>query len=188
MSFTPIVMSPPATVSVGTVVQGLNASYSPSLGLYTITDPRDVLALLNQGWRITSQQSSGDIFLWSAVAANVNASTTTASLYGTAAVQTPDSGVKYFVPLSFDVVFGSMTTETVTVDVTTTWSDGTTTDIATYTATTNGTTAFTNAQLRAQFGAKDGLSIASVTIKSKSSITSSSATVAINAHGVNKVA
>jgi len=84
-------------------------------------------------------------------------------------------------PMAVDVVFGgTFGTETVTADITVTYSD-TTTATVTKTATAIGTTAFANSDLMSLI--KDGVYINKISVKSKSSIASSTATVTFNHFG-----
>ena len=107
----------------------------------------------------------------------------TLNVYGAAETITPENSARYLEPLSIDIVFSGTGSETVTVKVHAVFSDASTQD-ATFTATSDGTTALTNAQLRSIF--KDGLAIASLAFSVKSSISSSTESVSINSHGSNR--
>jgi len=48
-------LSPPSGVTVSTVMQGRSgASYTPAGGQVTVTDERDLQALVDQGWAVVS--------------------------------------------------------------------------------------------------------------------------------------
>jgi len=173
-------MVPPASFGLGTVYGKGGTLYSANNGVYTITDPGDVAALLIQGWSVVAVKQGGGI--WKAALTGVNPSATLGT-YGTAQNVTPDPGATELIPLSLDIVFGgTFGSETATVQIVSNFSDGTNAS-QTFTATATGTTALTNAQLRSL--CKDGVSISSLAISSKSTIASSAVTVAINAHGEN---
>lgn len=179
MPFTPASMVPPASFKLGTV-QGSATVYTPTNGVYTITDPDDVQSLLVLGWSIAVVKQGGGI--WKCALTGVNPSATL-NVFGAAQNVTPNAGATEIVPLSFDIVFGgTFGSETVTVQFVMNYSDGTTATV-TFTATGTGTTSLTNAQLRSLVA--DGLSISFIAISSKSTINSSTATVAINGHGEN---
>jgi len=106
----------------------------------------------------------------------------TVDTYGTAVDTLPVTGYVSLIPQAIDVVFGgTFGAETVTADITVTYSDATTA-IVTKTATAIGTTAFTNTDLMALI--KDGVYINKISVKSKSSIASSTATVTFNHFGI----
>lgn len=105
----------------------------------------------------------------------------TASTYGTAVNLTPATGYSSLVPSAIDVVFGgTFGAETVTANVTVTYSDATTASV-TKTATATGTNSFTNSDLMTLM--KDGVYINKIAVESESSIASSAATVTFNHAG-----
>ena len=105
----------------------------------------------------------------------------TTDIFGTGVDLLPITGYLALNPLAFNVVFGgTFGAETVTADITFTFSD-TTTATVTKTATTIGTTSLTGIDLMEL--AKDGVYINKITVKSKSSIAITTATVSFNHYG-----
>jgi hypothetical protein len=101
---------------------------------------------------------------------------------GTVVDTAPVTGYVSLIPQAIDVVFGgTFGTETVTADITVTFSDATTA-IVTKTATATGTTSLTNTDLMTL--AKDGVFINKISVKSKSSIADSTATATFNHYGI----
>jgi len=105
----------------------------------------------------------------------------TADTFGTAIDLIPATGYISLVPQLFDVVFGgTFGTETVTVEITVTFSDATTATV-TKTATAIGNGTLTSSELMALI--KDDVYINKISVKSKSSIASSTATTSLNHFG-----
>lgn len=176
-----VIMRPPYGAEAGTI-QGKAANYTPNAdGTYTIPSYSEALALMGAGWKVEEEGSQAEDFVLSALAVAVGQ---TGGTYGAATAWGPDTGNASMIPLSLDIVFGgTFGSETVTVKFVVTYDDGTTTTIQSDTATGTGTTSYTNAKLRAFF--KDNRSITSIAVSAKSTISSSTATVALNAHGRN---
>ena len=106
----------------------------------------------------------------------------TAATNGTVVDLIPATNYSALNPMAVDVVFGgTFGTETVTADITVIYSDATTATI-TKTATAVGTTSLTGTDLMTL--AKDGVYINKISVKSKSSIASSTATVTFNHFGI----
>lgn len=106
----------------------------------------------------------------------------TADTDGTVVDLMPATNYTALNPFAIDVVFGgTFGAETVTATVTVTYSDATTASV-TKTATATGTTSFTNADIMALI--KDGVYINKISVKSKSSISSSTANVTFNHYGL----
>lgn len=105
----------------------------------------------------------------------------TLDTYGTEVTLLPTTGYISIVPLMFDVVFGgTFGTETVTVDITVTYSDDLTSTI-TKTATAIGTVSLSNSDIFSLV--KDNVYIKKMAFKSKSSIASTTATTTLNYYG-----
>lgn len=105
----------------------------------------------------------------------------TANTYGTVVNITPLTGFSSLVTLGMNIVFGgTFGTETVTANVTVTYSDSTTASI-TKTATATGTTTLNTTDFLALV--KDGVYINQISVKSESTIASSTATVTFNQYG-----
>ena len=105
----------------------------------------------------------------------------TVGTFGTVVDLLPATNYSALNPMAVDVVFGgTFGAETVTADITVTYSDATTATV-TKTATAIGTTAFTNSDLMALI--KDGVYINKISVKSKSSIASTTATVTFDHYG-----
>lgn len=162
-------------------VAGIADSITPDAnGFYNSTDYREIQALLAAGWQVVGSVVDGD-FVAALTGVNPSASV---GVYGTAQLIKPNSGYGSLHIESCDLVFGgTFGSETVTVQIIVTYSDGTTTTITSFTATATGTTAMSLAQIRAMI--KQGVSIASISFQSKSSLSggSSIATLGVNAHG-----
>jgi hypothetical protein len=106
----------------------------------------------------------------------------TANTDGTVVDLLPATGYVALSPLFFNVVFGgTFGTETVTATITVTFSDTTTASI-TKTATAATTTPLTGTDLMGLI--KDGVYINKISVKSKSSIASSTATVTFSHAGL----
>ncbi len=182
---TTVVMRPPTggTAGVGTI-QGLGANYSPDAsGDYSIPFYKDVQALLQAGWTVVKAANTAPDYLVDLTGINPSA---TLNTYGTAQLISPTADFASVKPLSFSIVFGgTFGSETVTVKIIVTFSDGSTQTTTSFTATGTGTTAFTLAQLRSTFY-KNGVTISSISIASASSLSagSSIATVEVLSHGV----
>lgn len=105
----------------------------------------------------------------------------TSSTYGTAVTLAPVTGYSSLVPIAIDCVFGgTFGSETVTAEVTVTYSDSTTASV-TKTATATGTTSFTNSDIMSLM--KDGVYITQIAVQSQSTIASTTATVTFNHAG-----
>lgn len=168
-----------------TTVQGLAANYvADASGTITVSDYRDIEALSAQGWQIVPIGAiSGSAWQWALTNITPNASI---GVYGVAKSMTPPSNFLGLMPLSLDLVYSSIGSETVTVQIIVTLHDGTTVTIATFTSTTNQTVSFTNAQLRALLGATPAAVpkiILSISFQLKSTISSSGCLLAVNGHG-----
>lgn len=110
-----------------------------------------------------------------------SAPSATADTFGTAVDIVPVAGYAAMVPQYAEVVFGgTFGTETVTATITVTYSDATTATV-TKTATAAGTVALTSADIMALI--KDGVFINKISVAAKSSIASTTATVAVNHYG-----
>ncbi|HEY8805477.1 MAG TPA: hypothetical protein VIM42_10315 [Clostridium sp.] len=106
----------------------------------------------------------------------------TANTLGTAVILLPATNFTGIYPEAIDFVFGgTFGSETVTAQITATYSD-LTTGIVTKTATAVGTTSFSNSDLMALI--KDGVFITQASFQSKSTIASSLATVTFNRCGI----
>jgi hypothetical protein len=106
----------------------------------------------------------------------------TADTFGAIVDLLPATNYTALNPLFFNIVFGgTFGTETVTSDITVTFSDATTTSI-TKTATAVGTTSLTGTDLMGLI--KDGVYINKISVKSKSSIASSTATATFTHAGL----
>jgi hypothetical protein len=107
----------------------------------------------------------------------------TAATYGTATDIEPTSGYHGIVPTHLAATAGgTFGTETLTVRITATYSDGTTANI-TKDFTAAGTTNLTNAEIYGLI--KDAVSITKFSVDCKSSISSSTATGGANLAGLN---
>lgn len=105
----------------------------------------------------------------------------TVNTYGTPIDLVPVTGFNALVPRAIDIVFGgTFPAQTISADVTVTFSDDTTVTV-TKTATVAGTTNFTNTDLMTL--AKDNVYIKKLSLSSKSSIASSLVTVTVNHFG-----
>lgn len=105
----------------------------------------------------------------------------TIDTFGTAVDLLPATGYLALNPLAFNVVFGgTFGAETATADITVTYSDATTVTL-TKTATATGTTSLIGTDLMTL--AKDGVFINKISVKSKSSIASTTATATFNHYG-----
>lgn len=170
----------PSGVPTPGKITGYAATYSPDAnGNYTVTDREDLRVLIRNGYTVIEADVRNDMIV---ALTGVNPSATL-NTYGTAQTVTPAAANVKLKPMSLDLVFGgTFGSETLTVEILVTYSDGTTTTIVTYTATGTGTTALTNAQLRALY--KDAVYIVSIRFRSKSSLGagSSIATLAVNGH------
>ena len=178
-----VIMRPPSGFS-GTL-QGMGANYSADAsGNYSILFYKDVQTLLAAGWSpVVSGTETTPDFLVDLTGINPPAAVST---YGTVQNIAPGTDFGSIKPLSCDIVFGgTFGTETVTVQIVVTFSDGTTHTTTTFTATGTGTTAMTNAQLRSTFY-KNAVTITNIAINSKSSLAagSSIATVEVKMHGI----
>lgn len=112
---------------------------------------------------------------------NASNPSATASTYGTAVALTPPTGFAALMPIGMNIVFGgTFGAETVTANVTVTYSDSTTASI-TKTATAVGTTTLSTTDFLSL--AKDGVYINNISVKSQSTIASSAATVTFNQYG-----
>lgn len=112
---------------------------------------------------------------------NASNPSATASTYGTAVAFTPPTGFAALMPIGMNIVFGgTFGAETVTANVTVTYSDSTTASI-TKTATAVGTTTLSTTDFLSL--AKDGVYINNISVKSLSTIASSAATVTFNQYG-----
>ncbi|MNF73147.1 hypothetical protein D3C84_551420 [compost metagenome] len=106
---------------------------------------------------------------------------TTLDTYGTVVDLLPTTGYTSLIPLGIDIVFGgTFGVETVTADITVTFSDATTATIS-KTATAIGTVSLSNSDIMAL--AKDGVYINKLSVKSKSSIATSTTSVTTNHYG-----
>lgn len=106
----------------------------------------------------------------------------TIDTYGTAVTNTPAVNYTAILPLGADIVFGgTFGAETVTAQITVTYSDATTATL-TKTATGTGTTSLTVTDLMTLV--KDGVYITQTSFNSKSSIASSTVTVTFNRYGL----
>ena len=173
-----VTMRPPA--AVGTV-QGYGQTYSPDAsGNYAILFYKDVQSLAAAGWSIVavSPEAAPDYV----VDLTGILPSATGGTYGAVTNLAPALDYPFIKPLSMDLVFGSVSGETVTVQLVVTYSDGTTTTITSFTASSSSTTALTNAQLRGLY--KTGVVITNIAINCKSSIGSSTATLEVKSHGI----
>jgi hypothetical protein len=178
-------MRPPSggTTGVGTVYGNATNYTADASGNYTITFYKDVDALLNQGWSIVKTGNTTPDFL---VDLTGIAPSATLNTYGPATILSPTADYASVKPLSCDLIFGgTFGSETLTVKIIVTFSDGTTQTTTSFTATGTGTTAFTNAQLRSTFY-KNGVTISSISFSCASSLAagSSIATLEVKSHGI----
>lgn len=105
----------------------------------------------------------------------------TINAYGSQIDLTPVSGYTSIVPLECNLVFGgTFASETVTVSITTLFSDGTTLNI-TKTSTSAQTLSLTNIDRLGLI--KDGVYITKLSFQSKSSIASTATTLQVNHYG-----
>lgn len=106
----------------------------------------------------------------------------TANTYGTAITLAPITNYTGLFPNGIDVVFGgTFGSETVTANITVTFSD-TTTALVNKTATVVGTSSLTNSDLMTL--SKDGVYITQIVVQSQSTIASSATTVTFNHFGL----
>lgn len=113
---------------------------------------------------------------------NVSAISATLDTYGAVVDNLPATNFSSLVPLGMSIVFGgTFGTETATVNIDVTYSDATVVSIQ-KTATAIGTTDLTVADMFALM--KDSVYITKISVKSKSSIASSTATVTVNHYGM----
>lgn len=107
---------------------------------------------------------------------------TTLGTFGTALVLTPPTGFLGLFPEAIDIVYGgTFGSETVTAQITATYSD-TTTGVVTKTATAVETVSFTNSDLMSLI--KDGVYITQTSFQSQSTIANSAVTVTFNRCGL----
>lgn len=141
-------------------------------GIITTADISPTLAIL--GTQLANHQN----YRKSSIA-NPSA---TAATNGTAVVLTPPTGYVSMVPMACDVVFaGTFGAETVTANITVTFSDNTTASV-TKTATAVGTASLTNSDLMTL--SKDAVYIEQISVVSQSTIASSAVTVTLNHYGL----
>ena len=161
----------------GSALQGFGAVNNND-GTVTVTDAGGIKALLALGAVIVEgigrQRLIALTGLTPSATLNVNGAITAIA---------PSPGFFSLLMLSLDLVFSNTGSETVTVSLTPNFSDGTSGTARTFTATGDGTTALTNAQLRSLMA--DGKDMTSLSVMVKSSINSSTETVAVNASALN---
>ncbi len=171
------------TGTVGNVFGNADVLSPDAGGFYNSTDVAEIRALLGAGWRPATLTDTD----FKAALTGVTPSATL-NTYGTPQLIIPGAGYSSVHVESCDLVYGgTFGSETLTVKIIVTYSDGSTVTITSFTATATGTTAMTLAQIRALH--KNGVSIASISFSTASSLAagSSVATLAVNAHGLNVV-